>query len=514
MLYLLPLIAKFLSSSQDGFYHQVMPITSLTRGVLLDLVLLAFVIGAGFAWLRGIQSTLLRRVLWLSALFAITWVAERGLVELLHSLSAGLNLPAWAEQLPWIVLAAAVPLLLFAPRYYDLATKATEAFLISAGIAALVVVLPQLLYASFNHAPPEQASFARASHQPWRPGEPRIVWVLFDELSYDQVFEHRQPDVDLPAFTGLGQESVSFSQLVPIGNQTEVIVPTLFLGRPISKVKSDRQGAMLWRSSPETTWQPFTPEATVFAAAQRQGWGTGVAGWYNPYCRILATVLDRCYWTYREFAAGGRFSRLSSQQSMWANASDGLPFIPQIENAWQHTSSRQSHKVDYRSVLREAKSLIGDESIRFAFIHLPVPHPPGIFADPDRATGGRNDYLGNLVLADQALAQLRATIAKTSAAPDTIFIVSSDHSWRVPIWRGAAGWTKAEERATGGGVFDPRPVLMVRFPGQNRPEQVDRPQSEMIVHDLLLDLIAGKVRTPEEWIDTLPSGVPGANQAD
>ena len=26
----------------------------------------------------------------------------------------------------------------------------------------------------------------------------------------------------------------------------------------------------------------------------------------------------------------------------------------------------------------------------------------------------------------------------------------------------------------------------------------------MILHDLLLDLIAGKVRTPEEWIATLP----------
>jgi hypothetical protein len=36
----------------------------------------------------------------------------------------------------------------------------------------------------------------------------------------------------------------------------------------------------------------------------------------------------------------------------------------------------------------------------------------------------------------------------------------------------------------------------------------------MIVHDLLLDLIAGKVRTPEEWIATLPSGIPGANEAN
>jgi hypothetical protein len=55
---------------------------------------------------------------------------------------------------------------------------------------------------------------------------------------------------------------------------------------------------------------------------------------------------------------------------------------------------------------------------------------------------------------------------------------------------------------------------MVRFPGQNPPQRIDRPESEMIVHNLLLDLIAGKVRTADEWIATLPSGSPGANHVD
>jgi hypothetical protein len=73
------------------------------------------------------------------------------------------------------------------------------------------------------------------------------------------------------------------------------------------------------------------------------------------------------------------------------------------------------------------------------------------------------------------------------------------------------GWSKDEERATDGGVFDQRPVLMVRFP-QNaqaekpKAERLDRPESAMIVHGLVLDLIQGKVRTPEEWLATLPSG--------
>ena len=90
-------------------------------------------------------------------------------------------------------------------------------------------------------------------------------------------------------------------------------------------------------------------------------------------------------------------------------------------------SPNQSHRVDYRNVLREAKSLISDENIRFAFIHLPVPHPPGIFADPAQRIGGREDYLGNLILADQALAHFEPRLQRLpphptrfSSSPQTI----------------------------------------------------------------------------------------------
>jgi hypothetical protein len=504
MLYLLPLIAMFLAPTQYDLYHQVMPITSLTRGALLDLLLLGFLLGLGLVWLHHLKSRPLQRWMWIPVLFVTAWLTERGVAQYFRSLGTGLPVPGWASYLPWIALAAAILLLLVYRPYYDIAVRIAEVFLMSAGIATVFVILPRLVIACFNHAPPEQASFVHPVRQPWRPGEPRIVWVLFDELSYDQVFDHRQTDLELPAFTGLRKESVSFSQLVPVGYLTEHVIPALFLGQPVSDVKSNRQGALFWRSNPKMDWQSFKPDATLFAAARLQGWGTGVAGWYNPYCRILATTLDRCYWSHGEFSGGGRFSRLSSQQSMWENARDILPFMAQIENARQHTSPNQSHKDDYRKILKEAKLLIEDENIRFAFIHLPVPHPPGIFADPGHQAAGTEDYLGNLILADHALAELRAAISATSAASDTILIACSDHSWRVKMWRSDPGWTRAEERASNGGTFDQRPVLMVHFPGAAKAEQIDRPESLMILHGLLLDLISGKVRTPEDWIATLP----------
>ena len=449
MLYLLPLIAIFLAPTQDALYHQVMPVTSLTRGALIDLLLLGFLLGLWLAWLNGTTSRLLQRLLWIPILFLTAWVTERGIAEYFNTVSVGIHLPAWASKLPWMILPAAVLLLLFARKYYDLAVRATEVFLTSAGIATIFVILPRFVIASFNHAPPEQAAFAHPVRQSWHPGEPRVVWLLFDELSYDQLFDHLQPGINFPAFTKLKQESVSFSQLRPGGKSDRAHHPFAPFRAAHNRSKEQSAGSsFLAIQSRDGLAAAFEPEATVFAAARRQGWGTGVVGWYNPYCRLLAATLDRCYWTYQEFTGGERFSRLSSQRSTLENARDGFPFVEQFERALRHRRANESHKDDYQRVLKQAESLIQDESIRFAFIHLPVPHPPGIFPDPTSSAEGRDDYLGNLILADQTLAELRTVISRTSAASDTILIVSSDHSWRVPMWRTIPGWTRAEEHAT------------------------------------------------------------------
>ena len=170
----------------------------------------------------------------------------------------------------------------------------------------------------------------------------------------------------------------------------------------------------------------------------------------------------------------------------------------QIENALHHSGSNENHQRDYGRVLDQAKALIADENVRFAFVHLPVPHPPGIYPDP--LNPGGEDYLGNLILADKALAELRDVIEKTASAKDTILIASSDHSWRVPIWRNTPLWTQAEERASNHGQFDDRPVLILHFPGQTAQSaiSIDRPVSAMIVRSLLLDIFSRKINGPED----------------
>src|SRR5262245_56256124 len=105
MLYLLPLIALFLAPSQDDLYHQVMPVTSLTRGALIDLLLLGFLFGLWLAWLNRMTSQSMQRLLWVPILFLTTWVTERGVAEYFRTVSIGIHVPGWASRLPWMVLA-------------------------------------------------------------------------------------------------------------------------------------------------------------------------------------------------------------------------------------------------------------------------------------------------------------------------------------------------------------------------------------------------------------------------
>jgi hypothetical protein len=508
MLYLLPPLGELLSPARRNLYHQLMPVTTLTRGVLIDLLSLGLLCGAGFVLLNR-AAPRARQILWLPVFPITAWIAGRDIASWMSDIARG-NLLSWLHYLPALSLAAAVCLLLLAPRIYQHVTSALAVIFASGGIALLFVVVPQLALASFSRGPQEQTGFVHPVSAPWRPGEPRILWILFDELSYDQAFAHRQPGVEMPTFTDFVQESVSFSQLQPVGIRTDEVIPSLLIGQPIANVEGDAHGRLLWRRSATAPWQGFDQDNTVFAAARRQGWGTGVAGWFNPYCRILDTVLDRCYWTYSEPVAG----ELSSRWTTWQNALDGLPLAVRIEKLWHPGQPNQAHLDDYRSVMREAQTLIRDPNIRFALIHLPVPHPPGIFKEPGVTGEDAFNYLGNLLLADQALAELRKSIAESPAAANTVIIVSSDHSWRTTMWRELSVLSPAENRATKGGVFDPRPVLMVRFPGAAKAHQIDRPESLMIVHGLVLDLISGKVRTPEDWIATLPPGASTVGQGD
>jgi hypothetical protein len=334
-------------------------------------------------------------------------------------------------------------------------------------------------------------------------GGRRIVWILLDELSYDLIFDHPVEGQSYPHLEHLRSESVSFGDLSPIGFRTDRIIPALFLGKPFEEIRSTAAGEMQYRDEADHRWVRYDGAQTLMGQAWRAGWNPAVAGWYNPYCRLFARVTASCSWRP---GIMGRLDvediGLSGRQTTAANALA----IPRfwIEKALGRTDAERDRTellnrniADYQGVMTDASQLIRNGDLHFVFLHLPVPHPPGIYDRRRHCLRAGGDYLDNLVLADDTVGNLLQQIDATPWAPETTVIVSSDHSWRVAMWKMGNDWTREEETVSQD-QYETRPVLLIRFPGSQAGRKVDEPMSEMIEHDLIAAMLRGEIKSQED----------------
>ena len=503
-LYIAPFAADFLTPTLGDAYRRLHPLTTIYRAIFLMAI--GLWIGSGIAfWVLERLPERWKRILWLIPLALLPWLFLRSIVAavtdwpriailVLHI--AHVVAPAAAIlSLGLLLLSRAI-----GPAPYDKYVTISRTFYMIAGFG-LLVILPQMGRYALRSEPREQPAFEKANLPAVPASSRRIAWILMDELSYSQVFDQRQPDVALPNFEDLARSSVSFSAMQPAGQWTEEVVPALLLGKPIVALRKPYPGPPSYRSSPEGSWLRFNQYDTIFADAQSLGWSSGVVGWYNPYCRLLPNVLDRCFWQYSEPGHLDLASSLRSTNSVRENMVAMASFYTRILTGTHRAvpSPGGPHRDDYTSMMAHAQDLLNDSRIRFIFVHLPVPHPPGIYDRHSHTINDQGTYLDNLVLADQSLGALQDVIRSTPAAANTTLIVSSDHSWRTYWWKVTGAWSEETMRATHGGEFDPRPVLMVQLPGGITGQVIAKPVSAMIVHSILEDLLRGHLQTAADF---------------
>ena len=157
-------------------------------------------------------------------------------------------------------------------------------------------------------------------------------------------------------------------------------------------------------------------------------------------------------------------------------------------------TGEQQHRASLEAIMQQGQALIADEKIRFVFIHLPVPHPPGIY---DRSAGKLRDggtYIDNLALADRSLGELVSSLNASASAGNTTLIVTSDHSWRTPMWTSNTGLLP-EEQAASQRRFDPRPMLMIHLPEQTREVDVGRPFAQLTLHRIIVSMLQGHIES-------------------
>jgi hypothetical protein len=484
LILLLP-IWPLLSSRHSLIYHSILPVQSVIWGFLIDLAVVSGLAALLFHYLQK-SANGVRNALWVlvgaglaPALATDVWAVWQK------------NLPhRYAELLFYCALLVGFVLLLLGRAAYRHFVRGMQLLLLLTG-CGMAWIVPELLYLALR-AQPHDASMpvVRAAGPVVHASAPgdrkRIIWILFDELSYNQAFDHRFPGLAMPAFDKLKNESYSFSDLQPAGYHTEEILPSFFLGHIVDDLRSDLNGAAIIKLKGNTNWEAFDAHATLFSDAQRLGWTTGVVGWHNPYCRMLEGTLDYCFWRM----GNGTWNGISSDQSVFKNAMAPFAEAASLYRRQPGFPQQEKHASDLAAIIPQAEALIRNQNIGFVFIHLPVPHPPGIY---DRRAGHQSatgTYIDNLALADRVLDELMGIINQTNLAPKTTLVVTSDHSWRIPLWR-TEEWSKEEETASQG-RFDTRPVLMVHYPGQTDEHDITRPYDDIKLHDILEQMLQGQ----------------------
>ena len=464
-----------LSSWHLDLYGRELPINTVVRAIAIDLIVIS-VACAGLLWL-------LERVdwpgrTWVWALFASALVARA--LDGLAAVDVFDREGVTPLRVFALVLISWLLLWTLQRRWYALSVRGFRFFLLCLGFC-IIWILPKLVWLSFARQPHDEMAFSKpvaAQTVPHR----RVVWLLFDEMSYDQLFDHRWPGLQMPSFDHLRASSVNFSNIQPDGFYTEIVVPSLLLGQPISDVRSSTAGYLYSRASAADSWHRFDPNATLFANAKRTGWTTGMVAWTLPQCRLMPEQLDRCWMQLFQYE-----DHLSPQKSTLENvAAPVLAILARLTRHPLRDTKKPAEAID--SLESAARSLVADQNIDFAFIHLPVPHPRGTYHRMTGQISFGGSYIDNLALSDKILGALETTLAKTPSASMTTLVVSSDHSWRVPIWRNKSGWTQEDEAASHG-KFEPRPVLMVHLPNETAPVQIEQPFPALKEHDLVESLL-------------------------
>jgi Sulfatase len=481
-----------------------LPVTNLIGGLLVGMVIVAVLIAAALFAVEKLNPTARR--------FLLAWFAGLMLWRFLDSFVTLVN--AFASQLShkiyfWdpirnaigvAILVVSLACAWFTPRIADRMIGYVR-LLVAACAFAVVAILPHLVRAMTMRPPPQGVT--AVNQDPSLPGAAgnRIVWILFDELSYDQTFDHPQPGIVLPAFDRLRNQSFNFSNIKPAGYYTEQIIPSLFLGQQIEIVRRTSDGQIFYKTKDNQQSREFDPRDTLFNTARAEGWSTGLVGWLIPYCRFMGSELDSCFWNRNDDSLLEPFGA-SEDKSMLANAG-AIPVWTWANIIGDTHEYNAEHLANYQEIMRHAAQLIDDSRLRFLYIHLPIPHPPGIYDRRNNRLRAGGSYLDNLVLADQAAATLLSEIDTTPSASRTTLIVTSDHSFRIALWKNTKGaWTDEDQAATGG-YFDDRPVLMVRFPGQTSGPSISASFDEMLEHDILEAMLRGRMKTPAEFAEFL-----------
>ena len=359
-----------------------------------------------------------------------------------------------------------------------------------------------------------------------RGNDRRVVWLLFDELDASVAFSPGAP-VALPEFDKLKNEGFSHLGVQPSSFKTLTAIPELTIGRRVSvAVPADPNTLILTTGDASESW---SSTQTIFDWASGRGLRVGVVGFYHPYCRVFPDVLSACIVEPMErgaFATGSNVVKSATPRSEsvalrllqeWQIARARVLMLasPNSDDTREIEipRRRRAQLRAFRKLRDAALEYSADPRLDFVFLHMPIPHPLGIY---DRDSGDYSldrsrNYIDNLVLVDKTLGEIRASIQEASLDQRTVLVVGSDHPMR-EFWREFSFWTEEMERIFSARKSETIPLFVVTPEAQ--PARYEGPLGALVVYDLLKLLINGGSPEAADWSNWMSTRYPDLKTKD
>lgn len=322
---------------------------------------------------------------------------------------------------------------------------------------------------------------ASAPLQPVRPGQPRVVWIVFDEMDWRYVFPWRPASLQMPEMDRLRAQSIYAENTFQSGLETEEAMMSYLSGRQVFTVVPTGKTTLrlIFLDEPRQADWPGPPN--LFSRAWDAGFNTAMVGWFYPYCRIFDESLNRCYHESMDTRVRGFAPSLATS------------FGSQLRNL-SPLEVRQRHLKRYWAMLEASKKMVADPKLGLVVLHLSVPHEPAIYRrDKGELTlfNFHNDwYFDNLALADRTLGDLRREMERAGLWDQSTVILTSDHALR---W-----YAMLDE------TVDPRVPFLVKMAGQRQEIVYHGLLKSLIAHDLTLAVLRRELSRPEQvtqWMD-------------
>lgn len=503
-IYLVWLLGPLVTSTHESLYHWGGSPSQLFIAPILDFCVFWLLVALVLIFVNG----RLRTAVWCGIIALTPWVYLKNCYSSSH-----METPHWLSVLVLSLGLSVIALLLalwrskFEEKLEEVERFASTLFL-CAGLYG-VVTLSQYAWLGWQaRSLNAELPLHDAAHDgPAQAGRPRIIWIVFDELSYKQIYERRFPGLQLPAFDALAAQATVFTHAIPAGLMTEKVIPSLLTGEPVDEIRPSSDGEQLSiHNAHAGTWQRFDEHDTVFQDALNLHYSTAVAGWYNPYCRLMPDVLDHCFWSSLSSASNSMAPGATLQSNMmnpWMRFfGEGLRY--RVASLFMHIPTLDEldtgeHLSDYVVLVKDADRILEDPSVGFALLHMPIPHTPGIYdRRTDKFVLGNSSYIDNLALTDKLLGHIRSELEQRGQWDASTIVIMADHSWRTMFWDYMPEWTKEEKIASEGGKFDDRPAYIVKLPDQHTGARFDAPFAAMNTRRLLDALLSQKIRSKEE----------------